>query len=80
MKVFATFGSEQLDGFDVNPMKTMVGVKGATENMLRAILRQKPFDNKYCTTYKIERAEEFEKDYGCKLYELSELMEKYTKE
>ena len=80
MKYFATFGSDHLEKFDVNPMKVMVGIKGATEDMLRATLREKPFNNKYCTTYRIEKAEEFSKSYGTKLYELEELMSKYTKE
>ena len=51
---FATFGSGQLQNFNIDPMSIMVFIPGATEAELRERLQQEPFDNKYCTTYPAE--------------------------
>jgi len=71
---FATFGSEQLVGFDINPTTVGVYLDYATENELRARLNQEPFNNKYCTIYPISRFGEMSSKYGVCMYELEELL------
>lgn len=75
MKYFATFGSSQLDDFDINPMSVMVGIPKAKEMELRTRLQQEPFNNRYCTTYPILRAKRMEQEFNMKLYTLDELLE-----
>ena len=62
MKYFATFGSNQLEEFDVNPMKPMVYIPGASENELRQRLREEPFNNHYCTSYPINEYKNMKKN------------------
>ena len=73
-KVFATFGGEQLEGFDVNPMK--VALVAMDEVSLRARLRQPPFDNNYCTTYPIRKLAGMKSKYDMVKYTMAELLAK----
>lgn len=77
MKFFATFGTVHLQDFKVNSMQVMLGIEGASENMLRAVLREEPFNNAFFTTYPIKKAKKMKEEYSMKIYTLKELMEKY---
>jgi len=78
MKYFATFGSDQLQNFNVNPMKVML--TSNNEHTLRTRLQKPPFNNNYCTTYPIERASEMIKKYNMQLYTIEELLKLQSKE
>jgi hypothetical protein len=69
---FATFGSNHLVGFDINPMKVML--VHSNEKELREILRQEPFNNQYCTTYPISEADRMANMFGMKAITLDELL------
>jgi len=70
VEYFATFGSSQLEFSNLNPMKTAVTIEGATEEELRQKLREHPFNNKYCTTYPMEKFEAMNKEWGVEMYNL----------
>jgi len=74
---FATFGSSQLEGFNINPMKVMLTIPGTTEEQLRAVLQCHPFNGKFCTTYPISEADRMSMDYGLVQYTLQELVGTY---
>jgi len=72
-RYFATFGSSQLEEFDIpgGPMSVMlVSEVGQTEEEFRASLSLPPFYNKYCTTYPLEMAH----DYDMTEYSLEKLL------
>lgn len=73
---FATFGSEQLKDFDLfqEPIKTLVTVKGASENELREAIFKSPIGDNFCTTYSEAFLDRFE---DAKVIELDELMKSY---
>jgi len=69
---FASFGSGQLIGFNVIPMKVILVAED--EGKLRERLREAPFDNEYCTTYPIGKASTFINEWDCEAYTLDELL------
>ena len=71
---FATFGSGQLEGFSVNPMKVAVHMGCCSEGVLRGRLNKPPFNNRYCTTYPIERFAEMEDLWEMKMYSMEDLL------
>lgn len=73
---FATFGSDHLTEFNVNPMKVMLVLgNGNTSCMdLRDTLQLPPFNNRYCTTYPIEEAEHMNQFWDMEIYTLEELL------
>ena len=76
---FATFGSNHLIEFDIpgGPMKVMLlSIPGQTEEEFRELLHCKPFDGRFCTTYKIEEAERMSQEFGMVKYSIAELFEK----
>ncbi len=79
IRFFATFGSGQLEKFDVEPTRTAVYLENATEGELRNRLQKKPFNNKYCTTYAIEKYAPMLLLWGVELYSIDELLEKKNK-
>jgi len=77
IKAFATFGSSQLVGFNINPMRVAVVIDGATEDELRARLKEEPFNNKYCTTYPERMLEDMKEKYGMVTLTVDELIGDY---
>ena len=76
IKYFATFGSGQLEGLELgglSPLDIGVYLKGATEEELRERLRQEPFNNRYCTSYPIERWDKMSKQFNMVLVDIEEL-------
>lgn len=71
---FATFGSDQLPGFKVDPLKTAVYIPDEPEHILRLALREPPFNNGYCTTYPMHQFEEMQRKHNTQLLTLDELM------
>ena len=73
---FATFGSGQLQDFDLlqSPTDTLVTIEGASENELREAIFKSPIGSKFCTTYPKEYLKKFK---GSKVIELDELMKSY---
>lgn len=78
IKYFATFGGGQLEGFKVNSMKVMVYIPDVSEYVLRAAMQEEPINNKYCTTYPIDRAAEMERLYSMYLITYDDLMKLNT--
>jgi len=71
---YATFGSGQLQGFNVaNPCKVAVTKEGLTEDELRAELRKEPFNNNYCTTYPMDMFQAMADQWNVVMYDLDEL-------
>lgn len=73
---FATFGSGQLEDFDLlqEPTKTLVTIRGASEEQLREALFKSPIGSKFCTTYSEDYLNDFKDG---KVVELKELMKSY---
>ena len=66
---FATFGSSQLAFTKLYPMSICAVLPGGTEEELREVLREEPFNNRYCTTYPISQFEDMRTNFG--MYQLT---------
>jgi len=77
-RFFATFGSSQLEEFEIpgGPLAVMlVSEIGQTESEFRATLGPGTiFDNKYCTTYPLERAHDMRTQFNMREYTMEELL------
>ena len=73
---FATFGSDHLKDFGINPTEIMLVTDD--EQKLREILRQEPFNNQYFTTYPISYGKKMEEKYGMKFITLGDLIKSYN--
>jgi len=73
VKYFATFGSGQLEFTDLYPLAVMAVLPGGTEEELRQALREPPFNNEYCMTYPIDRAERMRTKFGMSTLTIDEI-------
>ena len=74
IKYFATFGSDHLSTFNINPLKVMVYVPYASETELCKQLQESPINNHYCTIYPIDRGPAREKQFGTYLISYDDLL------
>ena len=75
-KFFITFGSGQLEEFNVNPQHTMLVIEAEDENSARSQVFNSKIGAKFCTSYPYSKAEFFKENYAMVETTLKELLER----
>jgi hypothetical protein len=74
MKYIATFGSNQLNQFNVNSMNVMLVLEGNYEDIRTQLFNFPGIGANFCTTYNYEAVvEEFKNKFKMKEYTLEDL-------
>lgn len=68
-KYIFTFGSDQLEGFAVNPTHVAAVVEAENMSAAREIVFESIIGGKFCTSYPYDVMEEFKNKYS--MYEIS---------
>lgn len=79
---FATFGSNQLEFFElggVSPLHIGVYLKDGSEDELRERLQEPPFNNRYCTSYPVEKWDKMSRQFNMILVDIDEVAKRYTR-
>ena len=75
-KFFITFGSGQLEEFNINPQHTMLVIEAKDENSARSQVFNSKIGAKFCTSYLYSKAEFFKEHYAMIEITLKELLKR----